>query len=178
MKFLAGFIAALVVGALAAFLVIISGAYNVAATVPETALERLVLSSTMRHSVRARADAQAPRSWTEEQVKDGFQHYGDMCVFCHAAPGKERGPASKGMRPQPPDLAKAAKQWSDAELFWIVKNGIKMSGMPAFGRTHRDDQIWNIVAFVSRLPQTSAQEFKAMEERFGKSREPEKDLHQ
>jgi mono/diheme cytochrome c family protein len=165
MKFIAGFIAAFAVSAFVAFLLIVSGVYDVAAAVPESALERLILNSTMRNSVRARAGEGAPRSWTEDQVKEGFEHYDDMCIFCHAAPGKERTAASKGMRPQPPKLAEAAKQWSDVELFWIVKNGVKMTGMPSFGLSHSDAQIWNVVGFVRRLPQISAEEFDALEKR-------------
>jgi mono/diheme cytochrome c family protein len=173
MKFLAGFIAAFVLSALAAFLVIISGAYNVAATAPHSELERVIFSSTMRHSVEARAGKQSREAWSEDQVRSGFEEYDNMCIICHAAPGKERSDIRKGLQPEPPNLAEAAKQWSSAELFWIIKNGVKMTGMPAFGPTHSDEKIWNIVGFVRRLPQTSAEEFKAMEERFGKSSQHE-----
>ena len=59
----------------------------------------------------------------------GFKDYDEMCIVCHSAPGKERRPISKGMRPQPPNLAKASTQWTNAQLFWIIKNGVKMTGM-------------------------------------------------
>jgi len=62
-------------------------------------------------------------------------------------------------------------------LFWIIKNGVKMTGMPAFQPTHQDEQIWDIVGFVRRLPQTSAEDFKAMEKQFGESSEREQRLH-
>ena len=175
MRFLAGFVAAFVVSALAAFLVIISGAYNVAATAPETGLERLIFNSTMRQSVRARAGKEQREVWSEDQVRSGFEEYDSMCIICHAAPGKERTDIRKGLQPEPPNLAEAVKQWNNAELFWIIKNGVKMTGMPAFGPTHPDEKIWNIVGFIRRLPQISAQQFKAMEERFGKSSEHEQD---
>ena len=175
MKFLEGFVAAFVVSAFAAFLVIISGAYNVAATAPHSELERVIFNSTMRHSVRARAGKEQREVWSEDQLRSGFEEYDSMCIICHAAPGKEPGDIRKGLQPQPPNLAEAAKQWSSAELFWIIKNGVKMTGMPAFGPTHSDEKIWNIVGFVRRLPQISAQEFKAMEERSGKSSEHEHD---
>lgn len=175
MKFLEGFVAAFVVSAFAAFLVIISGAYNVAATAPHSELERVIFNSTMRHSVRARAGKETREVWSEDQVRSGFEEYDSMCITCHAAPGKEPGDIRKGLQPQPPNLAEAAKQWSSPELFWIIKNGVKMTGMPAFGPTHSDEKIWNIVGFVRRLPQISAQEFKAMEERSGKSSEQEHD---
>ena len=173
MKFLEGFVAAFVVSAFAAFLVIVSGAYNVAATAPHTELERVIFSSTMRHSVQARAGKESREVWSEDQVRSGFEEYDKMCIICHAAPGKEHSEIRKGLQPEPPNLAEAAKQWTAPELFWIIKNGVKMTGMPAFGPTHTDEKIWNIVGFVRRLPQTSAQEFKAMEERSANSSQQE-----
>ena len=175
MRFLAGFVAAFVVSALAAFVVIISGAYNVAATAPRAELERVILHSTMRYSVRARAGKELPEVWTEDQVKSGFQEYDEMCVVCHGAPGKEPSYIRQGLQPKPPNLAEAAKQWSGSELLWIIKNGVKMTGMPAFGATHRDENIWNIVGFLRRLPQISAQDFKAMEERSAQPTQREHD---
>jgi mono/diheme cytochrome c family protein len=177
MKFIAGVVTAFVVSTLGAFLVIVSGAYNVAATAPHTELERVILNSTMRYSVRAHAGKELREAWSEDQVRKGFKDYDDMCIVCHGAPGKERSYINKGLRPGPPNLAETSERWSSAELFWIIKNGIKMTGMPAFGPTHQDEQIWNIVGFLRRLPQTSAQEFKAMEEQFGKSPEREQDHH-
>jgi mono/diheme cytochrome c family protein len=171
MRFLAGVLTAFAVSALVIFLVIISGAYNVAATVPHSALERVILNSAMVYSVRVHAGKESREAWSEEQVRDGFKEYDAMCTVCHGAPGKERSDISKGLRPEPPNLAEVSKEWTNAQLFWIIKNGIKMTGMPAFGPTHKDEMIWNIVGFVRRLPQTSAQEYKAMEEQFGISPE-------
>jgi len=56
------------------------------------------------------------------------------------------------MRPQPPDLSEAAAEWTPQEIFWIVKHGVKMTGMPAFGPSHGDDTLWNVAAFVKQLP--------------------------
>ena len=64
-----------------------------------------------------------------------------MCVVCHGAPGKEPSYIRQGLRPEPPNLAESSKRWGGAELFWIIKNGIKMTGMPAFGPTHQDEEI-------------------------------------
>ena len=167
MRFFAGFATAFVVGALGAFLVIVSGAYNVAAVVPHTELERVILNLTMRYSVLAHAGKELQEAWSEDQVREGFKEYDDMCVVCHGAPGKERSNISKGLRPEPPNLAETSKRWNGAQLFWIIKNGVKMTGMPAFGPTHQDEQIWNIVGFVRRLSNTSAQEFRDMEKQLG-----------
>ena len=64
------------------------------------------------------------------------------------------------MKPQPPDLSKAAAERSDAELFWVMKHGLKMTAMPAFGPTHNQEELWAMVAFVRRLPEMSAAEFE------------------
>jgi mono/diheme cytochrome c family protein len=68
-----------------------------------------------------------------------------------------------GFYPEPPDLSKGKGDMSPAELFWIIKNGIKMSAMPAFGPIHKDEEIWSIVAFLKRLPELSAEQYQAME---------------
>ncbi len=164
MKFLAGFVVAIIVICLGAFAAAMTGIYNIAATVPHTGLERIIFSTVMRNSVISRAANNVENVRSEDQVRKGFREYAEMCTICHGAPGKEQSEISKGMHPGPPNLAEAPRQWNSAQLFWIVKNGIKMTGMPAFGPTHSDDQIRNIVAFVQRLPRMSPDAYKAMEE--------------
>ncbi len=171
MRFFAGFVTALVLVAILAVLVIFTGAYNVAASVPHSKLEFTILHMTMRSSVIARAGTESREAWSDAEVRDGFKDFDEMCIICHAAPGKELRSIGKGMRPQPPNLADAVKRWTDAQLFWIIKNGVKMTGMPAFGLTHNDNQIWNIVGFVRQLPKISADEFAKMERDLSQSRE-------
>lgn len=168
MRFLAGFIMAFVVLAIAAAVAVVTGVYNVAATVPHTAPEELILNSIMRYSVKAHAGEEARETWNEDQVREGFRQYDEMCIICHGAPGKEQTDINKGLRPNPPNLAEREKRWNSAELFWIIKNGIKMTGMPAFGPTHPDEVIWNIVGFIRRLPCISAEQFATMEKQFGR----------
>jgi mono/diheme cytochrome c family protein len=177
MKFVAGFVAAIVVICISALVVIITGAYNIAATVPHTGFERIIFSTTMRNSVLSRAGSDTEHVTGEEQVREGFREYNEMCITCHGAPGKEQSDIGKGLHPKPPDLAETLRRWNSAQLFWIVKNGVKMTGMPAFGPTHGDDQIWNIIAFVQRLPGMSADAYKAMEETSSR-RGPAMDHHQ
>ncbi len=121
MKFFLGFAAAVFVVVIVAAIFAVS--YNVAASVAEMPLESEVLHSVMRHSVQARAGVEGRETWSEAELRKGFQEYDEMCIICHSAPGKERTPISKGMRPQPPNLTDTAKQWSTAQLFWIIKNG-------------------------------------------------------
>jgi len=87
------------------------------------------------------------------EAAKGFEHYRDMCVVCHGAPDVSPAEWSGWMLPKPPKLWEAdAQHFSDGKLFYIVKNGVRMTGMPAFGKDHSDQDIWNIVAFLRRLP--------------------------
>ena len=83
-------------------------------------------------------------------------HFHSGCAFCHGAPGMPISPIAQGMLPPPPDLATQMRPWRDRELFWIVKNGIKYTGMPAWAAQQRDDEVWALVAFLRRLPALDA----------------------
>lgn len=146
----------------AALLFIYSGIYNVAATDPHTQLEYFVLNTTMENSVRRHAQGIAAPSFSDSMVNRGLEHFRDNCVTCHGAPGVGAGAIGKGITPSPPDLAEEAKDWAAQELFWIIKHGIKMSGMPAWGPTHKDEELWAIVAFVRQLPELSPEDYQAM----------------
>jgi hypothetical protein len=81
-------------------------------------------------------------------------------VYCHAAPGKEPGNIGKGLNPEAVYLPDTVKRWSNAELFWIIKNGIKMTGMASYGAAYKDHEIWSIVAFVQRLSNMTPEQFE------------------
>jgi mono/diheme cytochrome c family protein len=160
-----GAAAAAVVGTLLiAFLVMLilvyTGAYNVSAAVGHSAFGRWALETMMRNSVQARAEAEAP-PFTPAMVEAGAGDYKAMCQHCHGGPGVQRAEWSKGMVPKPPTLAHAATRWSPGEIHWIVRNGVKMTAMPAFGPTHDEQAIWNITAFVKQLPAMTAEEYAA-----------------
>lgn len=161
--FAAGFAAALLLAVAAGFGIVFSGVYDVAATEPHSKLEDWVMHSTMERAVRSRAAAvAAPAGFTDQQILAGAGDFAAMCALCHGAPGQERGEIGKGLNPEPPALSEAAKRWSRAELFWIVKNGVRMTGMPAFGPTHDDAALWNIVGFVERLKSMSPEQYEAL----------------
>jgi mono/diheme cytochrome c family protein len=146
-----------------ALILVATGAYNIAATTPHAPGTRWLLNTMQQRSVAVRADdVPAPPPVDSAMVKHGFEEYHEMCVACHGAPGIERGALGKGMNPRPPDLAKKGAEWSDRELFWITKHGIKLAGMPAFGVTHSDTELWGIVAFVRRLQRMPAEEYRRM----------------
>lgn len=84
------------------------------------------------------------------------------CVNCHGAPGVNWQKFSEGLNPDPPDLKEIAAEREPVQLFWVVKNGIRMTGMPSFGSIGVDDkEIWSIVAFVKKLPNVSEADFKS-----------------
>jgi mono/diheme cytochrome c family protein len=144
-------------------IIVYSGVWNVAADRPHYFPVGWLADTTMEHSVRAHADHPQHPSLSDPQLIDtGAHHYREMCEGCHGAPGVERAEVGKGLNPEPPDLAKTVPQWSAEELFWIVKHGIRMTGMPAWGATHTDDKLWAIVAFLKTLPAMSAAEYQAM----------------
>ncbi|KRT65457.1 MAG: cytochrome C class I protein [Candidatus Dadabacteria bacterium CSP1-2] len=142
---------------------IYSGIYNIAATKPHTKLVLWIMHTTMERSVKTHAKGINTPTLDESLVKTGFDHYSEMCEGCHGKPGLSPSEMKTGFYHEPPDLSKGIDEWSPAELFWIIKNGIKMSAMPAFGPTHKDEELWAIVAFLRRLPDLSPDEYKEME---------------
>ncbi len=145
-----------------ALAVIYAGTYDVSAANPEGSLTRWVLSTTMDNSVRHHAGGVVVPSLDDSAlISLGFDHYNEMCVTCHGSPTSGRSEAGRGLNPPAPDLSEAASDWTPAELYWIIKNGIKMSGMPAFGLTHDERELWGMVAFVQKLPGMSAERYRA-----------------
>ena len=98
-----------------------------------------------------------------EALRTGLAHYRGMCVTCHGAPGVDASDIGVGLNPPAPDLTLAKVQArTDGELFWLVANGIRMTGMPGFGPTHENEEIWKIVAFLRHLPEITAEEEKLL----------------
>src|SRR5699024_10048779 len=169
-----GIILALVVVAIIIFATIVwGGIYNVSALKKHSKPVEWVLRTTMENSVKNHAEyIEVPDSLDLTDPKFArqfFAHYDGACVTCHGAPGKKSDPWMV-IYPEALNLTdkKAVERWSDAELFWIIKNGIAETGMPALGATHPDEAIWGITAMVKQLPDMSAEEYKAMEEWFKK----------
>ena len=148
--------------------VVYTGAYNVAASDRHADIVRWTFDTTMRRSVSGRAeDLDVPEPFPADLVAAGAQRYAAMCQHCHAGPGVERAGWAGGMLPTPPHLTEAAAHWEAREVFWIVQNGIKMTGMPAFGQDHADEAILEIVAFVKQLPGMTPEQYQALTEAGG-----------
>lgn len=168
MKCLKRVIGAAVIVLVAGVGLMFSGLMNVAATDLHSPLTAFVLSTTMDNSVRHHAKGITPPPLGDPQmVMEGFRHYREMCAGCHLAPGIDSSEIRQGLLPKPPKLQEAVDEWTPAELFWITKNGVKMSGMPAWGPTHSDAKIWSIVAFLEQLPHMTAEQYRRMDETAG-----------
>lgn len=152
------FFAVVAVGAVA---FIYAGVYDIGATKPHFAVTQWVLRTVMERSVKRQArDVKVPDLDDPEKVHIGFKNFHAMCIACHGAPGQPPSEISKGLYPEAPDLAKAAKNWTPSELYVIVKRGIKMSGMPAWEASHSGEELWALVAFLKVLPTMPAAEYQ------------------
>jgi mono/diheme cytochrome c family protein len=147
----------------------ISGTYNVAAVEPHPNVMEWLLAAVRDRSVAHHSQEITPPSLQDPAlVQAGLREYHTMCFTCHAAPGYETSAIGKGLNPEPPKLeAEQVQARSDAELYWIIQNGLRMTGMPAFGPTHDEKTLWSLVAFLRQLPETDRQEYAAMVEAAG-----------
>jgi mono/diheme cytochrome c family protein len=142
-----------------------SGVFNMAATEGPGTLETTLAGWTVDRSVAMRAPQEvSPFKDDPEAIEAGMVHYRAMCLQCHGAADVKAHEFAQGLNPPPPDLAAAGKDWTDGELFWISKHGIRMTGMPAFGPTHGDEELWKIVAFMRKLDNLSESQVAALRE--------------
>lgn len=166
MKLLSVIGALALLAAVAAGVYFFGGFYDVAASghdpgVVDWALKSVRSGSISRHAT----DAPAVKIDDPETVKAGARAFlAHGCPFCHGAPGVDYAKITEGMNPGPPDLKEEeeVKNLTAAQVFWIVKNGIRMTGMPAASATSvPDPEIWQIAAFIKKLPDVSDADFKA-----------------
>lgn len=140
-----------------------SGAYNVGATEPHWDITYRLLEFVRDRSITAHSKGiEVPPLENEARLKIGIHEYDSTCVLCHGGPGVTREHYAMGMYPSPPDLASGdvMKKWNEAQLFWILQNGLKMTGMPAFGVVHDEEELWGTVAFMKTLAGMSAEEYR------------------
>lgn len=149
-----------------------SGRYDISAAHPHWPLVKNGISILVDRSVKHHAkDIAVPMLEDTAMVRLGFQHYQEMCVDCHGAPGVAHEEFAEGLYPRAPKLKKAAEEWSPAELYWMTRYGIKMSGMPAFGGTHGEHELWAIVAFLEKLPTLDSLGYAKYRADFGETEE-------
>jgi cytochrome c553 len=158
--------------AMGGFLLAWSGLVPVGASSGHWAITSWFLHFTMRQSVETRAmGIEAPPLDDPALVLRGAGHYASGCAPCHGAPGEQRALVTQQMTPPPPYLPPRIPDWEPSELFWIVKHGIKFTGMPAWVAQQRDDEVWAVVAFLQRLPMMTPREYRrlALGERAGEA---------
>jgi mono/diheme cytochrome c family protein len=141
-------------------LILASGAINMSARENASSFEHMLASWALNRSMARRAPhTDNPDLDNPKAIAIGMDHYRENCVICHGAPGVKVGELAEGLNPPAPKIySMDIQSMSDGELFWIVKNGIRMTGMPGFGKTHSDDEIQKIVALVRHLPHLTTSE--------------------
>src|SRR5574338_431554 len=133
-----------------------SGLYNIGADDPHWMPTRMAIENLRERSIAARmADVQVPNLDDPRRIAVGAVNYSAMCTGCHLAPGITDSEIRPGLYPIPPNLSQLGSR-NDKRTFWIIKHGIKMSAMPAWGKTHTDEQMWNMTAFIRKMPGTTA----------------------
>ncbi|HEX9072009.1 MAG TPA: cytochrome c [Pseudolabrys sp.] len=144
-------------------LAVYSGAYNIAADDPHSSTVYWLTSTIRARSIAVRAsNITIPVDLSDpKRIAAGAAEYDEMCSGCHLAPGMEKTEISKGLYPKAAEFSRA-NDLTPAEKFWVMKHGIKMTGMPAWGPTHDDNLLWDIVAFMQKLPTLSPQEYQAI----------------
>jgi len=147
----------------AAALAIYAGLYNIAADVPHTQPVYWLIETVRNQSVAMRArDVIVPNDLNDaNRISRGAGQYAEMCSSCHLAPGMERTEISQGLYPRAPELRRQT-DLTPGEQFWIVKHGMKMTGMPAWGVTHQDELLWDVVAFVRKLPKLTPEQYETL----------------
>ena len=141
-----------------------SGLYDISATDQHLAPTYHLIKKTMERSVERRAaDIRVPALGAPEQLSRGVALFREHCVQCHGGPGVAPEPFSLGLTPLATPLARSGKDRSPAYLYWVLKEGIKMTGMPAWKYRLDEEELWSVVAFLKVLPLLSPQAYGAMQ---------------
>ncbi|HWF94529.1 MAG TPA: cytochrome c [Xanthobacteraceae bacterium] len=155
-----------ILGAIFAAAFFFGGFFNVAASHPDPDPVNWVLEHVRAASIARHATDQPTGSLNDPAViQAGAKNFSQRgCVNCHGGPGVDWAKFSEGLNPGPPDLKDVVGDMLPQELFWVIKNGIKMTGMPSFGASDPpvpDPDIWSMVAFLKKLPAVSEDDYKA-----------------
>lgn len=163
-KVLIGFICGIVVVIGIPLLILATGVIDWGATAGPGRTETAIANWALDRSIAVRA-SKKPNPFANQPaaVASGLNHFREDCVSCHGAPGVEPSEAGRGLTPAAPKLEAAdVQQLNDGEMFWIIQNGIRFTGMPAFGKTHGTNEIWEVVSFIRHLPHLSPDEVKRL----------------
>jgi Cytochrome C oxidase, cbb3-type, subunit III len=170
MKFVWTFIIVIFILAAGAVLYAWSGLYNFSALKPHWAVTSLLIEIVRDRSIQRNTEPVQISSVADPDIRsEALSHFHDMCRLCHGAPGFGPEEFAKGLCPSPPGLTSGhvQEEWSADEIYWIVKNGLKMTRKPAFGPTHEED-LHHLVALLKEIPQIGPQQYRKEIERFTK----------
>ena len=141
------------------------GFYNIAASEDDPGIVNWALIQVREASIQRHARGDTPPIKLDDPatIREGAREFLEHgCANCHGGPGVEWAKFSEGLNPGPPDLKDIGNDDEPAHIFWVVKNGIRMTGMPSFGKAGASDKdIWEIVAFIKKLPTVTEADFKA-----------------
>ena len=153
-------------GVLAGLVAMYSGVFNVAASVADSAVLSWGLVTVREASIGLHArDVPAPAADMVADRDNGFRIYRKECVMCHTPIGRAPEPMAVGFNPQAPGFGADADDMGATELFWVTKNGIRFTGMPAWGPSLSDAEIWDVVEFVMTLPEMTSADYDAIDAR-------------
>lgn len=153
----------LIVLVLGAFLYAWSGLYNISATEPHWAITSSFVEMLRDRSIHAHSDGVQAPDLSDPKLKEAaFSHYHEMCRLCHGAPQYAPEEFAKGLYPAPPIMTDGHIQAerSQDQLYWIVKHGLKMTGMPAFGPTHDEKELWGLVVLAREMPHMTPERYR------------------
>jgi len=160
MRFLQALFFVLLLALLGAAAFVYSGAFEVAADVPHSPLVYQLLDTARQRAIAARARGiVVPPLDDPQRIATGAEHYSEMCIGCHLAPGTRESELRDGLYPTPPDFTQR-NNLDPAQMFWVIKHGVKLTAMPAWGKSHDDAAIWSLVAFVRKLPELTPEQYE------------------
>lgn len=140
------------------------GLFDARASTPHSPFVAWATHTTMIHAMaRMSADVEPPPAFTPQETIAGMRIYEHDCMDCHGGPGVPRAAWVQGMNPSPPFLIDVPRRWSKGQIFFVVKNGVKMTGMPAWGATESDGRIWDVVAFLEAMPEMKPADFQRLQ---------------
>ncbi len=164
MRILAAIGALAVIGAVGAAVFFLGGFYSVAGTAEDPGIVRWALVQVRTASINRHADDPPSATFNDPaKILAGARAFAaNGCANCHGAPGVNWAKFSEGLHPDPPDLKKLVNDRTPSQLFWVIKNGINMTGMPSFALAGaKDEDLWSIAAFLKKLPDISEADYKA-----------------
>ena len=167
-NFLAGMVFALLAVVLGGFIYLRLGFAEVRGDLPPSAWERGLMFASVHASVRRRApEIPNPVAPSDENLIAGAKIYSDECAGCHGTPGKV-DQTGDSLYPPVPQLPVAGTTYSEAQIFWVAKHGIRLSGMFANGKWDSDQKLWTVAAYIKRIKSLPA----SVEQRLAKPEPP------